>query len=45
MMDKEKIIKWIKQEIYGCKSRRETERENAMSELLLKIERGFFDKK
>lgn len=43
-MDKDKLVKWINEEIYGCKSRGETERENAMSELLLKIERGYFDK-
>ena len=43
-MDKEKLVKWIKEEINGCHIRRETERENAMRELLLKVERGYFDK-
>ena len=43
-MDKDKLVKWIKEEIRGCESRNETERANAMSELLLKIERGNFDK-
>jgi hypothetical protein len=43
MISKEKLIKWIKEEIYGCEVRGETERENAMKELLLKIERGYFD--
>lgn len=42
-MNKEKIIKWIKEEIIGCEIRKEIERENAMRELLLKIERGYFD--
>lgn len=42
-MNKEKIVKWINEEIIGCSIRRETERENAMRELLLKIERGYFD--
>jgi hypothetical protein len=44
LLDKEKLIKWIKEEIQGCEIRRETERENAMRELSLKIERGYFDK-
>lgn len=44
MLDKEKLIKWIKEEIYGCSTRKERERENAMRELLMKIERGYFDK-
>ncbi|GIN22613.1 hypothetical protein [Siminovitchia fordii] len=43
-MDQEKFIKWVKEEIYGCQTRGETERENAMRELLLKVERGYFDK-
>lgn len=43
-MDKGKLIKWVKEEINGCEIRKETERENAMRELLLKIERGFFDR-
>jgi len=43
-MDKQKLIKWIKEEIVGCELRKETERENAMRELLLKVERGYFDK-
>ena len=43
MLDKTKLTKWIKEEIHGCHSRRETERENAMRELLVKIERGYFD--
>lgn len=42
-MDKEKLVKWIKEEITGCNIRREQERENAMRELLAKIERGYFD--
>ncbi|MEK4025435.1 hypothetical protein [Sporosarcina sp. FSL W7-1283] len=42
-MNKEKLIKWIKEEIIGCSARREQERENAMRELLAKIERGYFD--
>jgi DNA-directed RNA polymerase beta' subunit len=44
IIDKEKLTKWINEEIYGCHNRHETERENAMRELLLKIERGYFDK-
>lgn len=44
-VDKNKLIKWIKEEIYGCSVRREYERENAMRELLLKVERGYFDKR
>jgi hypothetical protein len=43
-MDESKLIKWVKEEIYGCEARRETERANAMRELLLKIKRGYFDK-
>ena len=44
-MDKEKLVKWVKEEIYGCQSRGEKEKENARKELLLKIERGYFDTK
>lgn len=44
-MDKEKLVKWIKQEIYGCSMRNEKEREVAMRELLSKIKRGYFDEK
>lgn len=43
MLNKDKLTKWIKEEIKGCESRGETERENAMKELLLKVERGYFD--
>lgn len=43
-MDKEKLIKWIKEEIYGCNVRKEQVRAMAMAELLMKIERGYFDK-
>lgn len=42
-VDKEKLTKWITQEIRGCDIRNETERATAMRELLLKIERGYFD--
>ena len=44
-VDKEKLMKWVKEEIQGCEQRRETEREIAMRQLLLKIERGYFDVK
>lgn len=44
-MDKVKFTKWVKEEVQGCESRGETERANAMQELLLKIERGYFDSK
>lgn len=44
-MDKDRLIKWIKEEISGCQARSEIERENVMRELLLKVERGYFDKK
>lgn len=44
-LDKGKLVKWLKEEIYGCESRGEQERENAMRELLAKVERGYFDKK
>ena len=44
-VDKGKLVNWVKQEIDGCEIRREQERENAMRELLLKLERGYFDKK
>lgn len=44
-VDKEKLVKWINEEIIGCNIRKETERENAMRELLMKIQRGNFDKK
>jgi hypothetical protein len=43
-MNKDKFLKWIKEEIKGCEGRNETERVNAMNELLLKVERGYFDK-
>lgn len=43
-MDKGKVIKWVKEEICGCETRGEIERGQAMTEFLLKVERGYFDK-
>jgi len=43
-IDKAKLVKWLKEEKHGCKVRGEQERENACSELLLKINRGYFNK-
>jgi hypothetical protein len=45
MLDKDKIIKWINEEIKGFEIRGETDKEIAMTGLLLKIERGYFDNK
>lgn len=44
-MNKDKLIKWLKEEITACKAREENERAQAMQELLLKVERGYFDNK
>lgn len=43
-IDRKKITKWLEQEAEGCRIRGETDREAAMRQLLLKIERGYFDK-
>lgn len=43
-LDRGKMTKWLEQEVEGCRMRGETDREAAMSQLLLKIERGYFDK-
>lgn len=41
-VDKDKLIKWLKEEIYGCNSRGNIVRANAIDELLLKVERDYF---
>lgn len=43
MIDKTKLVKWLKEEQYGCAQRGENERSEAARELLLKIDRGYFD--
>lgn len=42
-LSKEKLSKWLEQEVEGCTVRQETERALAAEELLLKIKRGYFD--
>lgn len=44
-VDKMELLKWLADEIVGCKARNETERSNAMRELFLKVDRGYFDAK
>lgn len=45
MLNKEKLTKWLEEEVQGCEIRKETERGQAMRELLLKVERGYFDER
>lgn len=43
MLDKTKMVVWINQDIEASRVHNEPERENAMSELLVKIAQGDFD--